>query len=1044
MRKLWGLGFVAVAACQQPSCVPEGLGADGLPDVLKMTIDGPVTVAPGEESAPVRVRMVCPRCDIDWSPWDFVLVDPSDGTPGQGARFEPAYADWEAQLRVLGNVDAPRGDQPQHVVRLKRRQPIAGGQNLSSAYANVDITVTGGAFELVPRPAALDLDRLGIITVEVKREPGFTDPVQVQLVEVAPVRADVPRITVEAEPLDDGPTDLARFLVRETDDTPDEFVARFIAQAGNTRRQVSVPITRPSGTAPQALTVVTTPTSVLLRQGGTVSMTVTAQRRNGFSGALDFSVAGLPDGVTASFDPASVPVGIATVTSTMTLMAARTAAVTITRPSAIVSSGAVVAEYRFQLTIPGPPRDAGPEEVFDGGEEDGGADDAGSADAGSVDAGFDGGSPDAGAPDAGAPDAGPPPAGPNRIACECLGGLGTVRVCSAQSCLGSIDLETFCDGVCGDAGVLTLPSCVTDSPLCVAPVVDAGPVDAGAPPGGGANLLTCDCLLGGARTVCANENCAGTGQLYTYCTDVCGGSSLASPPMCSSASPVCFGSVGDGGLVVFDAGFEGTNFVECGLADGGYRPLCTNVSCRGSAALTFLALRCQSEFGLGPLPRSCMSDALQCGGSGSPSLGNAFSCRCSDGRLIGSCYSIGECTVAPGIFANHCNEVCLENQATALACEGSAPFCPAGTSFFTVDAGGDAGVDAGLPPWDVVQLSASWTHICARTDGGSVWCWGQNPRLSPAPFNLSRPTQVEGLPPVVDIASTAFATCALTLDGEVLCFGGNDSALNLNTLPDGGSYGVRTVDSGMRFEDLTGSGSIMCGLNRDGGLFCWGGNTTAALGRGFTSTEERAPDRPDGGSAWTFVAPGSTHTCGLDQQRRAWCWGQQTPTTSQSAVAVDGGRTFELLTAGAQHTCGIEASTSRAMCWGSNSSSQLGVPPVTASLTTPAYVDGGRAFVGLSAGGGFTCGVTDGGSAYCWGVNNTGQLGIGTSTAANYSYPQFVSTVRKFTAITSGNAFTCALDDALRVWCWGTNINGALGRPPGMPNAAVIPVEVIR
>lgn len=1035
MRKLWwGLGFVAVAACHQPSCQPEGLGADGLPDVLKMTVEGPVTVAPGAESAPVRVRLICPKCDIDWSPWDFALIGPTDGTPAQGARFEPTYADWEGQLRVLGNVDAPRGEQPQHVVRLKRRQPIDGAQNLSAVYANLDISVTGGSYTLEPNPAAIELTNgLGLISIEVKREPNFTDPVQVQLVEVVPVLAGVPRNAVVVEPLDGAPADLARFLVRDVGEQPDEYVARFVANAGNTRRVTSVAIIRTKAATPQALTVVTTPTSVLLRPGGTASLVVTAQRRNGFNGALDFSVAGLPDGVSASFNPASAQAGLASASSTMTLTAAKTAAVFITRPSAVVSSGAVVAEYKFQLTIPGQPRDAGPEETFDGGDED----------AGTIDAGFDGGALDAGPVDGGALDAGLP-AGPNLVACECLGGLGVRRVCSAQSCLGSIDLEMFCDDVCGDAGVLSLPSCLTDSPMCLAPVVDAGPVDAGAPPGGGANLLTCDCLLGGVRTVCANENCAGTGQLYTYCTDVCGGSMLAAPPSCSTASPVCFGSVGDGGLVVFDAGFEGTTLVECVLPDGGHRPTCTNLPCRGFSAFTDLTLRCQSEFGFSPNPPvSCISDALQCGGGGAPSLGNAFSCRCTDGRLIGSCHSIGECVFAPGFPSGRCNEVCAESSAVTLSCQEAAPICQPGTSFFTVDAGLDAGIDAGLPPWDVVQLSASWTHICARTDGGSVWCWGQNPQLSAAPFNLTRPTQVEGLPPVIDIASTALATCALTVEGQVLCFGSTFS-LNIDNLPDGGRYGVRTVDAGMRFEDLSGGGGIMCGLNRDGGLFCWGGNSSGALGLGFTSTEERLPAPPDGGGPWSFVAPGQQHTCGLDLQRRAWCWGLQPPITSVSAVGIDGGRTFAMLAAGTQHTCGIESATSRAMCWGSNSSSQLGVPPVTTSLATPAPVDGGIAFVGLTAGNGFTCGITDGGSAYCWGLNTSGQLGIGSATAANFSYPRFVSTARKFTAITSGSAFACGLDDAQRVWCWGSNVNGALAREPAVLAAASSPLEVIR
>jgi alpha-tubulin suppressor-like RCC1 family protein len=43
-------------------------------------------------------------------------------------------------------------------------------------------------------------------------------------------------------------------------------------------------------------------------------------------------------------------------------------------------------------------------------------------------------------------------------------------------------------------------------------------------------------------------------------------------------------------------------------------------------------------------------------------------------------------------------------------------------------------------------------------------------------------------------------------------------------------------------------------------------------------------------------------------------------------------------------------------------------------------VSGGLTFTSISAGRFHTCGVATGGAAYCWGANDVGELGDGTTT----------------------------------------------------------------
>jgi alpha-tubulin suppressor-like RCC1 family protein len=82
-------------------------------------------------------------------------------------------------------------------------------------------------------------------------------------------------------------------------------------------------------------------------------------------------------------------------------------------------------------------------------------------------------------------------------------------------------------------------------------------------------------------------------------------------------------------------------------------------------------------------------------------------------------------------------------------------------------------------------------------------------------------------------------------------------------------------------------------------------------------------------------------------------------------------------------------------------------------------------FTSLSAGTGFTCALTGDGAAYCWGANDKGQLGDGTTT--DRSKPKQVSTSVRFKTISSGPTHSCALTDNGAAYCWGANDFGKLG-----------------
>jgi alpha-tubulin suppressor-like RCC1 family protein len=137
------------------------------------------------------------------------------------------------------------------------------------------------------------------------------------------------------------------------------------------------------------------------------------------------------------------------------------------------------------------------------------------------------------------------------------------------------------------------------------------------------------------------------------------------------------------------------------------------------------------------------------------------------------------------------------------------------------------------------------------------------------------------------------------------------------------------------------------------------------------------------------------------------------------------------ITVGLDHTCGLTAA-GVAYCWGANGFGQLGDGSLV-SRATPTLVAGGLTFTDLSAGGGgyeedvsFTCGVTPGGDAYCWGGSFRGALGDGSTNAA-HNTPVRVAGGLKFRSISAGGAHACGVAVSGVVYCWGSNTVGELG-----------------
>ncbi len=354
------------------------------------------------------------------------------------------------------------------------------------------------------------------------------------------------------------------------------------------------------------------------------------------------------------------------------------------------------------------------------------------------------------------------------------------------------------------------------------------------------------------------------------------------------------------------------------------------------------------------------------------------------------------------------------------------------------------------------QIAIGDAHGCFMNDVHGVTCWGSSMHGESGAqtytlFAEATPSAVENFPPgsVRTIAAGGGSSCAVLTDSTVACWGRLifDGRLPPSTPQALGNHyltrfplavaGLTDVaEVIVHGEDRT---PIACARTYAGAVRCWGENYYGSLGTGDT--------QPQAGTVLVVPSGATALAKGYGLGANVYAlvgdavqvWGQDSTSTVPRTAHVMPG--LEKDVAGISSSCAIKKDGS-VWCWGRGIIAPNQTEPVTIGGGLAAKVDGLPASVTrVATSGSASCALTADGSVWCWGKNDSGEVGIESaasfiSAPTKVALPGFVSQIEA-AGVPGFCAFVkpTAASTTGKPYCWGDNRHGRVGLPLSTPLA---------
>ena len=259
---------------------------------------------------------------------------------------------------------------------------------------------------------------------------------------------------------------------------------------------------------------------------------------------------------------------------------------------------------------------------------------------------------------------------------------------------------------------------------------------------------------------------------------------------------------------------------------------------------------------------------------------------------------------------------------------------------------------------------------------------------------------------------------------------------------------VQTVTGGNNWKQVAGGNNHTAAIKTDGTLWTWGSNSTGQLGDNTITTRSSPVQTVAGGTNWKQAACGTFFNAAVKTDGTLWTWGRNVAgqlgdntgaNRSSPVQTIAGGTNWSQVACGYTHTAAIKTDGTL-WTWGSNANGRLG-DNTTFDRSSPVQtITGGTNWSQVACGYRHTAAVKTDGTLWLWGHGSNGKLGDGTSVDRS-SPVQTITGGTNWSQVAGGYNHTGAVKTDGTLWLWGSNAFGILGDNTG--TGKISPVQTI-